>query len=246
LFQSILLLFLQTPLREKLLNKSKKELIPELYNYKHISFDLWLTLIRSNPEFKIKRDLLFKDFFEINNPIEEVSTTIRKYDLLTNTINEKAGKNFDTFEIYLLILDALSIDINTIAIEQLSVFYFLAEELFFKYKPLLLNEEIPALLQDLKQEGKTINILSNTAFIKGSSLREILRYYDLFDCFSFQIYSDEVGYSKPNQEIYQLTFNEIEKIKPLSKHEIIHVGDNIISDYNGAKKFGFAAHLIIN
>jgi putative hydrolase of the HAD superfamily len=221
-------------------------MIPELYNYKHISFDLWLTLIKSNPEFKIKRNLLFKDFFEINKPIEEVSSIIRKYDLLTNAINEKVGKNFDTFEIYLLILDALDIDINSIATEQLSTFYLLAEELFFKYKPQLLNEKIPTLLNDLKQEGKTINILSNTAFIKGSSLREILKHYELFDCFSFQIYSDEVGFSKPNQEIYRLAFDEIKKIKPLTKQEIIHVGDNIISDYNGAKSFGFAAHLIIN
>lgn len=218
----------------------------ELYNYKHISFDLWLTLIKSNPEFKIKRNLLFKDFFEINKPIVEVSSIIRKYDLLTNAINEKVGKNFDTFEIYLLILDALDVDINSIATEQLSVFYLLAEELFFKYKPQLLNEKIPTLLNDLKQEGKTINILSNTAFIKGSSLREILKHYELFDCFSFQIYSDEVGFSKPNQEIYRLAFDEIKKIKPLTKQEIIHVGDNIISDYNGAKKFGFAAHLITN
>jgi putative hydrolase of the HAD superfamily len=221
-------------------------LIPELYNYKHISFDLWLTLIKSNPEFKIKRNLLFKDFFEINKPIEEVSSIIRKYDLLTNAINEKVGKNFDTFEIYLLILDALDIDINSIATEQLSAFYLVAEELFFKYKPQLLNEKIPTLLNDLKQEGKTINILSNTAFIKGSSLREILKHYELFDCFSFQIYSDEVGFSKPNQEIYRLAFDEIKKIKPLTKKEIIHVGDNIISDYNGAKSFGFAAHLITN
>jgi putative hydrolase of the HAD superfamily len=225
-------------------NKSKKELIPELYNYKHISFDLWMTLIKSNPEFKIKRDLLFKDFFEINKPMEEVSSIIRKFDLLTNAINEKVGKNFDTFEIYLLILDALDVDINKVETERLSVFYLLLEDLLFKYKPLLLDENIPTFLNDLKQEGKTINILSNTAFIKGSSLREILRHYGLFDCFSFQIYSDEVGVSKPNQEIYRLTFDEIKKIKPVSKQEIIHVGDNVISDYNGAKNFGFDAYLL--
>ena len=34
----------------------------EYSNYKHFSFDLWLTLIKSNPEFKKKRNLLFKDF----------------------------------------------------------------------------------------------------------------------------------------------------------------------------------------
>ena len=32
--------------------------------YHHLSFDLWLTLIQSHPEFKGKRNQLFKDFFE--------------------------------------------------------------------------------------------------------------------------------------------------------------------------------------
>ena len=62
--------------------------------------------------------------------------------------------------------------------------------------------------------------------------------------FSFQIYSDETGFSKPNKEIFQLVYNQIESLKSIAKKEVIHIGDNKIADYNGAIKFGFNALLI--
>ena len=81
-------------------------------DYKHISFDLWLTLIKSNPNYKSKRNQLFKDFFEIEYDIEIVSQKVRYYDVVCNSINEKTGKNIDTDEIYLLILSSLGYDIK--------------------------------------------------------------------------------------------------------------------------------------
>jgi putative hydrolase of the HAD superfamily len=222
------------------------ERIPDLYKYKHISFDLWLTLIKSNPEFKNRRNLLFKEYFDIDKPIEEVAAAIRKFDILTNSINEKAGKNFDTFEIYYLILDHLGIDIELFDRTRLAGFYHLTEDLLMKYKPLLLHDYIPAFLEKLHSQGITMNILSNTAFIKGSALRKVLAHYGLDRYFAFQLYSDETGYSKPSPQMYQLAFDEIAKIANLSKQEVLHVGDNQVSDYNGALSFGFHAYLVTN
>lgn len=222
------------------------ERIPELYKYKHISFDLWLTLIKSNPEFKSKRNLLFREFFEITRPIDEVAAVIRKFDVLTNSINEKAGKNFDTFEIYYLILDALGIDIEKYSKENLNQFYTRTEELLMEHKPLLLSDDIPVFLKSLQDKGMTMNILSNTAFIKGKSLRKIIDYYGLGDCFAFQLFSDETGFSKPSEEMYRLAYQSIREIGEISKTEVLHIGDNKVSDFEGAKKFGFGAYLIIN
>lgn len=229
---------------EPIFSKSK-ELIQKLYNYKHISFDLWLTLIKSNPQFKLERNRLFKDFFRIEKPLEEVNAVIRKYDILTNYINERVGKNFDTLEIYLLILDALGENLDKYEIEEFNIFYNLSEELLMKHKPILLDEKLPQLLEGLKSEGKSMNILSNTAFIKGKSLKKIMEHYGMDKFFSFQIYSDEAGVSKPNRLIYQIAYDEIVKINDIAKSEIIHVGDNRNSDYEGAKNFGFHAHLIV-
>ena len=222
------------------------ERIPDLYKYRHISFDLWLTLIRSNPEFKNKRNLLFKDYFNIDKPIEEVALAIRKFDILTNSINEKAGKNFDTFEIYYLILDALGIDIELYSNTHLTEFYSLTDALLMQYKPVLLHDHIPSLLEKLHGESITMNILSNTAFIKGSSLRKVIAHYGLDRYFSFQLYSDETGFSKPSPNMYQCAYDEVLNIGTIAKQEVLHIGDNIVSDYEGALNFGFKAHLITN
>ncbi len=222
------------------------ERIPELYKYRHISFDLWLTLIKSHPEYKNKRNLLFKEYFNVDRPIDEVAGIIRKFDLLTNSINEKVGRNFDTYEIYYLIIDAMGIPIEKFSRQDLNVFYSHTEELLMEYKPVLLSDSISETLFSLQREGITTNILSNTAFIKGSSLRKILDHYGFGEVFSFQAYSDETGYSKPGTEMYQYAYDNILKIKQIEKANILHIGDNIISDYEGAMKFGFNAHLITN
>ena len=213
-------------------------------NYSHLSFDLWLTLIRSNPEFKKKRNLLFKDFFEINCSIERVNEAVRYYDVLCNSINEKTGLNLNTYEIYYLILNALEVDLNVNGIERLSEFYNETEILFLNYKPELIFPDIKLQFEKMVTEGKSINILSNTGFINGKTLRKILSFYELEKLIYFQIYSDEVGYSKPNIKIFQLVFDQVNKTKKTQKKEILHIGDNSIADYNGAVNFGFDAHLL--
>lgn len=212
--------------------------------YHHLSFDLWLTLIKSHPEFKQKRNLLFKDFFEIDHKIEKVNEVVRHYDVLCNNINENTGLNLDTYEIYYLILGGLGVDLSKYEIDKLYEFYNHTEELFLNYKPVLLYPDIKKMFVDVKNEGKSINVLSNTGFIKGKTLRKLMDYYELADYLKFQIYSDEVGFSKPNKEIYQLVFDEISKSKKIEKKDVLHIGDNVVADYNGALKFGFNAHLL--
>lgn len=212
--------------------------------YKHISFDLWLTLIKSNPAYKPKRNELFRDFFAIDKSSEEVAAVIRKFDILTNGINEKVMRNFDTYEIYCLMLDALGVDLNSYDYQKLEEFYNHSEELMMNYKPLLLDDNIPSFLKHLHDSGKTMNILSNTAFIKGKSLRKIIAHYQLQDYFAFQVYSDEVGFSKPAEQIYEYAYQNIQQLRNIEKHEVLHVGDNKVSDYNGALAYGFNAYLL--
>jgi len=213
-------------------------------NYSHFSFDLWLTLIRSNPEFKNKRNLLFKDFFEIDSSIERVSEVVRYYDVLCNNINEKTGLNLSTYEIYYLILNALEVDLSLNDVNRLGEFYQETETLFFNYKPELIFPDIKRQFEEIVKEGKSINILSNTGFIKGKSLRKIISYYELDSSIDFQIYSDEVGFSKPNNEMFQLVFDQVNELRKTEKKEILHIGDNSIADYDGAVNFGFEAHLL--
>lgn len=216
----------------------------DISNYGHFSFDLWLTLIKSNPEFKTNRNLLFREYFEINKSIEEVTKVIRYYDVLCNNINEKSGLNFNTVEIYYLILNALEVDLELIDATVLEDFYNETEKLFMTFKPDLIYSDIETILKKIKQNEKTISILSNTGFIKGYTLGKLLEYYELNKYFSFQLYSDETGFSKPNVKMFQAVYDKVSEIKFVEKQQILHVGDNERADYKGALSFGFGALLI--
>lgn len=215
----------------------------DIQNHYHFSFDLWLTLIKSHPEFKTKRVELFSSFFNIDKPIEEVAEVVKYYDDLCNTINEVTGENVDTFEIYLLILSSLNVDVKQIHKEKLNEFYLKSEALFLEYKPVIIFEDIHSFFDEIKNQGKTINILSNTGFIKGVTMRKFLIEENLDQYIDFHIYSDEINCSKPNPLIFQEVKNLI-KNQDLPMNQILHIGDNPIADYKGAKDFGFNAHLL--
>jgi putative hydrolase of the HAD superfamily len=215
----------------------------DIHNHCHFSFDLWLTLIKSHPEFKAKRVELFSSFFNVDKSIEEVAKTVKYYDDLCNTINEVTGGNIDTFEMYLMILGSLNVDIKELNKEKLNEFYVKSEDLFLEYRPVVIFENIHDFFEDIKNQGKTINILSNTGFIKGKTMRKFLIHENLDQYIDFHIYSDEINCSKPNPLIFQEVKNKI-KDQDLPLHQILHIGDNPVADYQGAKDFGFSAHLL--
>lgn len=215
----------------------------DIQNHSHFSFDLWLTLIKSHPEFKAKRVELFSSFFDVEKPIDEVAKVVKYYDDLCNSINEVIGGNVDTFEIYLLILGALDVDLKQLNRGKLNEFYLKSEELFLEYRPVVIFENLHDFFDEIKNQGKTINILSNTGFIKGTTMRKFLVGENLDQYIDFHIYSDEINCSKPNPQIFQEVKNLI-KNRDLAMDQILHIGDNPIADYKGAKDFGFNAHLL--
>ncbi|VXC06998.1 MULTISPECIES: HAD family hydrolase [Chryseobacterium] len=215
----------------------------DIHRHDHFSFDLWLTLIKSHPEFKAKRVELFSSFFNVEKPIGEVAKAVKYYDDLCNNINEVIGGNVDTFEIYLLILNSLNVDIKQLNQDNLNEFYQKSEDLFLEYKPVVIFEELHNFFDEIKNQGKTINILSNTGFIKGKTLRKFLMNENLDQYIDFHIYSDEIKCSKPNPLVFQEVKNQIRN-QELQMEQILHIGDNPIADYKGAKDFGFSAHLL--
>ena len=213
--------------------------------YKHLSFDLWLTLIKSNPEFKKQRVRLFKNFFGISKDIDEVFDAVRYYDVLCNKINEINGRNINTFDIYFLILQRLGVDINSVNTIMLEEFYGENEKIFMMYRPFLMHENIAEFFRHVESYGLSMSLISNTGFIKGKTMRALIKSFDIDIFFCCQTYSDEVGYSKPNAKIYQAAYDQIVKTKHIEKENILHIGDNYDADFLGAQNFGFKAHLII-
>lgn len=211
---------------------------------KHYSFDLWFTLIKSNPKFKEERAKFFhRNFAQTNTSLQEVIRVFRQVDLMCNTTNEKTGGNITAEEMYCMVMYLLNDSLNVLDDQSLTEVYSEVEGLIFNYPPVIFNPETYSVLDKLKDsEGITMNLLSNTAFIKGVTLRKILSDLELSKYFAFEIYSDEVGMSKPNQALYQHAYDEIRSVRAddlFEKKYVMHVGDNLVSDIAGAEKFGF-------
>jgi len=213
--------------------------------YEHYSFDLWLTLIKSNPLFKPARiEYFFENYNFTKKTKVEIKKIFRKVDLMCNLINEKVGKNVDAMEMYLMVLYLLDEKDHGIDAIEMAELYQQMEELVLENTPILLNQNIRPTLIKIREQGATTSILSNTGFIKGTTLRKVLTKLKILDLFDFVIFSDEIDMSKPNDKIYELLYNEVKVLKKsnsIKKEKIVHLGDNYTADYLGAKNFGFNA-----
>lgn len=210
--------------------------------FKHYSFDLWLTLIRSNPEFKIRRAQYFFDHHNYKNKsVEEVRLIFRSTDLMCNRINELTGKNIDYDEMYLMIVSAINnydVDLSQVSVKEI---YADLEDLFFEFRPVLFDDDTQSTLEKLKTKAG-LNILSNTGFIKGATLRKLLTELDIAQFFDFQLYSDEKRISKPNPVFFELMLAQLPE--GISRTDVVHVGDNPRADVQGAKAMGIHAFQI--
>lgn len=208
---------------------------------KHISFDLWMTLIKSHPEFKLKRsELIIKQFDVKTSSAKDIDDKIRAFDKIFDRYNELSRKKIPANEMYRRVLDRILE--RTVSESEAVDFREKADELFIQYTPFLLNEGIPQMLEKLASEGYILNLASNTGFIEGLTLRQSLADLGIFKYFTFSIFSDEVNTSKPSSYFFQSVYDHIS----VPRNQVLHIGDNSKTDYQGAKNFGFEAFLVRN
>jgi len=211
---------------------------------KHISFDVWLTLIKSNPVFKVKRNRLLAGLFEISSGPEQVNATIRKFDTLFNRMSEISGYHVKQSHMWMIILDNLGCDVENITGKQIEEFNTLTRKLFFEYSPVLIDEKSEKLFSRISEEGISISLLSNTGFIEGHIIRELFSSWGIEKYFAFQLYSDETGYAKPGLKAFESLYMNVQQIKMAGKSDILHIGDNKKADVEGALRFGLSAALL--
>lgn len=216
--------------------------------YKHYSFDLWLTLIKSNPAYKQERTRYFYQKFNTKHKnLAEIAVIFRQVDLMVNAINERTGKNVDADEMYLMIISMINdYDFNFHDVDLQEIDHHM-EQLVFTHMPLLYSDSSLAVLEKLKSTGlSSTNILSNTGFIKGKTLKKVINHLGIDQFIDFQLYSDEVRMSKPNTGFFQLMLDRIDREKhpELMLKDVIHVGDNPHADVRGAEAVGINSMLI--
>ena len=194
--------------------------------YNHYSFDLWLTLIKSNPEFKRRRDLMFYDLFNpTETPLEIISTIIRNVDIKSNECSEITQMHVPVERMIFDILQNLEVDKCDINSKTINIIKHRIQSLFISFPPSLYDEDTKNVIESLFGNGNILSIGSNTGFILGDTLDLVLTSLGIRKYFKFALYSDQMCISKPNPAFFDSIVS-----RSFSGSKKVHVGDNVIAD----------------
>jgi FMN phosphatase YigB (HAD superfamily) len=105
--------------------------------------------------------------------------------------------------------------------------------------PATLNAEAPEVLHQLRERNMRIGLICNTGRGPGHALRELMRREGILDHFDATVFSDEIGYGKPDLRLFLMAAERL-GLKP---SDLLHVGDNIENDVGGAQRAGMKALL---
>jgi len=207
-----------------------------------VTFDVWQTLLLERDGWSLRRR---------NARCENLSSALKELDLGVDIEQLKlAFENLDSWlagiwssnrevthldQIKFLIKAASegSLTVEEEWVDRLSSAYVSA---IFSVPPYL-NPEAPRVLQWLKDRGKLIGLICNVGLTPGLGLRKILEKFGVAEYFDLMIFSDEVGFRKPDPRMFHEASDELE----LEPCRIVHIGDNLRSDIWGAKNVGFRA-----
>ncbi len=214
---------------------------------KGITFDLWDTVFVDDSDelkrrvagrltkYDERRQLVYnavnraslKAFEEIKTAYDSVDADFRNVwhnEFITWTVKERLIK----------ILDKLSVRIPEQEIHDLINIH---ETMELEFSPNIISGVAEA-IKNLKGKYK-LGVISDAIFSPGWALTKLLEKYDLKDCFSTFIFSDEIGNSKPHKSVFRNAWESME-IEP---SEMVHIGDREHNDIRGAHQFGVKAIL---
>jgi putative hydrolase of the HAD superfamily len=210
-------------------------------NIKHFSFDFWNTIAFSNPAFKQKRAEYLLNFFCTDISLNNITDAFKKIGRDYNIQQESGGSIIKPDDLLKLVFNELNLSVSQKDFEEIKSNI----DLLFIQNPPLIDNQFFNILETIFKSKKTCSITSNTAFISGKIIQTVLENNRILNNFSFFLFSDEIGYAKPNPKIYELLFSRAKsKESDLKKSHIIHLGDNINADYQGSKDFGFIPYLL--
>ncbi len=212
---------------------------------RHVSFDLWKTIITSNKNFSKERlHFLCNDFITKEFSFEQIENALKQTSPIGDLYGEFFQVGFTPKQLYYLFLYNLYGKETTNIINEtncLQTLYDKTVEIMKNNPPHLISNEIVDVLERLKEKKITTNIASNTSFAGGEHLRTCLSHHNISKYFKFEIFSDEIGYFKPNHSFFEAIYFRLQYLdgKQILLKNVLHVGDNPYADIKGASAFGF-------
>lgn len=203
---------------------------------KTISFDLWNTLIISNPKFQEARIEMIRNYSDLSR--DEIILRLKLFKIDIDSTCEKFGIQTPYLTTMKMLYDLLEIKSNKLALKPFIDKY---KRVFETYPPKLIDG-VYDMLEELHKKYNLV-ITSNTVLIPGIILRDILNNLNIGHFFTDMIFSNEQNVCKPHPQMFHAT--QMAASGSL-KCNIVHVGDNRITDIDGAMAYGFNTVHIIN
>ena len=107
---------------------------------------------------------------------------------------------------------------------------------FFELPPEPHQQAAP-LLEQVKELGYRIGLISNTGMTPGVIFRSYLQQIGILHYFDALTFSDEVQLSKPAPAIFRAALDSLD----MEAEQVVHVGDHLLNDVTGAKGVGMRA-----
>lgn len=210
--------------------------------YKVISFDCWATLINLNALMWSDMANFIKEEFGLEMPLDEIIRTSRRSDSCVNQVSVNNEKEYGQDYRIKALLYSLKVNYSDMQINKVK--NHLDYLLMKRSSAEIIDIDIKNKLAYLGQSSHLI-ILSNTGMISGKQTKDLLKRMGLHDLFYRVYMSDEIGYLKPSQKIFNFVANDLKKDKVITKtSDIFHIGDNYKLDCLAAKRSYFdSAHI---
>lgn len=211
----------------------------------HLSIDFWGTIARSNENKiynfrnKFVEYLSTLSFCDVDFIKEKVDHLSFFHDYIAE-IND-GNEFFSRKKILQLLCFELHID-NKKNIHLFEQIENTLDKLFWEYPPLLINKELPSVLNEWQLKGNTFNISSNTNFSIGENIESFLYKNNINP--NFSIYSDQIGLYKPSSQFFYLIIENLTLMYrqnnpsffKVNSKELKHIGDNDSIDRRFAEK----------
>lgn len=205
---------------------------------KHISFDVWNTLITANPEFaNARRAMIASVTGAEQDVVKSVYTAIKQK---ADKYAEKCGVAFTTEQLISELVLKLTGRHNEASVEVIKNEI---THLFIKHPPVL-PRGTRARLDQVYDLGISLSIASNSNFISGSVMYPWLCSHLPL---AFGVFSDLEGTSKPSATFFGKVIDAARTARgwqEIDVNEILHVGDNPICDGWGATQLGLNVLMI--
>lgn len=196
----------------------------------HLSLDFWNTLAVYNPAFSAGRLEALSG--QMGTPPEETRSHYVTIKREVDRVAEAEGRSCSSTEVF---RRTLSRGRRRVTDEIVRRVHDEVQHLALDHPPRFNRGTIDTLME-ARRRGVSISVTSNTNFVTGETIREILRRAGV--PFAFGLFSDEHGHAKPSPVFFRAMLDRLP-----AATRVVHLGDHPVCDAEGATRAGIEGRM---